>query len=233
MTFTSKINQNNLTCGLLPVNKSVGSTSFFLVKILRKITNVAKIGHAGTLDPFASGVMLLLIGKKYTKKANELIALDKTYSATIKLGSSTDTFDTEGNVTQTSEYIPTDEEIKNVIDKFQNEISQVPPMFSAKKINGKKLYELARQGISIERLPQKVQVKTTLLSYSYPNLNVEITCSKGTYIRSIANDMGIMLKSCAHLSSLTRLRVGSYELKDCIDQQDLKADTIDRFLRQF
>lgn len=220
----------NAISGLLPINKSTGATSFSLVKILRKITNVSKIGHAGTLDPFASGVMLLLIGKSYTTKANELVALDKEYLATITLGSATNTYDIEGTVTNTSDYIPKIAEIQKAIDHFQNEISQIPPMFSAKKVNGKKLYELARKGITVERKPQIVSVETTLISYNYPTLTIQVKCSKGTYIRSIANDIGEMLNTHAHLSALTRLRVGPYSLENCIDQNDLNDLPLEKFI---
>ncbi len=220
----------NPISGLLPINKSIGATSFSLVKILRKITNVSKIGHAGTLDPFASGVMLLLIGKNYTTKASELVALDKEYLATITLGKATDTYDTEGSITNSSDYIPKIAEIENVVDHFQNEISQIPPMFSAKKVNGKKLYELARKGITVERKPQIVTVKTTLISYDYPTLTIQVKCSKGTYIRSIANDLGEMLNTYAHLSSLTRLRIGPYSLDHCIDQEDLRDLPLEKFI---
>jgi len=216
--------------GLLPINKSIGATSFSLVKILRKLTNVSKIGHAGTLDPFASGVMLLLIGKNYTTRADELVVLDKEYFATVSLGTATNTYDTEGNITNSSDYIPKIDEIKDAIDQFQNDISQIPPMFSAKKVNGKKLYELARKGITIERKPQIVNVKTTLISYDYPTLTIQVKCSKGTYIRSIANDLGEMLNTYGHLSSLTRLRVGPYLLEDCIDQKDLNDQSLERFI---
>jgi len=220
----------NTISGLLPVNKSIGSTSFFLVKILRKITNVSKIGHAGTLDPFARGVMLLLIGKNYTTKATDLVALDKEYLATITLGKATDTYDTEGSIINSSDYIPKIDEIENAVGHFQNEISQIPPMFSAKKVNGKKLYELARKGITVERKPQTVTVKTTLISYDYPTLKIQVKCSKGTYIRSIANDLGEMLNTYAHLSSLTRLRIGPYSLEHCIDQKDLSDLPLEKFI---
>jgi tRNA pseudouridine55 synthase len=230
MKFTIKKNLNNSFEGLLPVNKSTGFTSFYLVKILRKITKIKKIGHAGTLDPFASGVMLLLIGKNYTKKANELIGLNKQYLATIKLGIATDTYDLDGKIEKNSDYIPSFNEVEKVINFFQNEITQTPPMYSAKKINGKKLYELARQNITIERPSQLVLVKTKLISYEYPFIKIQVKCSKGTYIRSIAHDMGIMLNTYGHLVSLTREKIGAFTLKDCIDQKDLSFEHIEKFL---
>ncbi|MGD2169337.1 MAG: tRNA pseudouridine(55) synthase TruB [Chlamydiota bacterium] len=212
---------NPPTEGLLLVNKSVGSTSFSVIRKLRKLLNVKKIGHAGTLDPFATGVMIYLIGKNFTKKSAEFMHLDKEYLATIFLGKTTDTYDVDGKVLSESDYVPTLDEVKTVIEKFQGEIEQVPPMFSAKKINGKKLYELARKNIEVERKTEKIHVTTTLVSYNYPNLCINVACSKGTYIRSIAYDMGNLLTCGAYLSALTRTRVGSYLLENCFDEKDI------------
>ena len=208
---------NNSPSGLLLVNKPKGKTSFSLVSAIRKICNVQKVGHAGTLDPFASGVMILLIGKNYTRLSDSFIHQDKEYIGTLHLGVRTNSYDTEGEIISTSDIVPTEEQIIQVLSQFQGEISQTPPMFSAKKVQGKKLYELARKGIEIERKPQTVTVDIQFLSYEYPYLSLKIACSKGTYIRSLAEDIGLSLGCGAHLNSLTRTKSGPYCLADCID----------------
>ncbi len=207
----------NKNTGILLINKVKGKTSFNLVAILRKLLNVQKIGHAGTLDPFATGVMVLLVGKEYTRLSDRFLNQDKEYIATLCLGIRTDSYDCTGITTQTSPLIPSEEQIFEVVSHFQGAITQTPPMFSAKKVKGKKLYELARKGIEIERKEQQVTVETKILHYEYPYLTLHISCSKGTYIRSIAEDIGLMLGSGAHLSDLCRTRSGPFLLADCID----------------
>jgi tRNA pseudouridine55 synthase len=213
--------------GILLVNKPVDKTAFSLVGRLRKILNVKKIGHAGTLDPFATGVMVMLIGRNYTKLSDMFLNEDKEYVAELRLGVTTDTFDTEGQVTSESDYVPSIEEIEGVIAKFQGDIDQVPPMYSAKKVNGKKLYELARQGKTIERKSVKLHVETHLMRYEYPVLSIHVTCSKGTYIRSIADDMGKLLGCGAHLTNLERTRSGRYRVSECFDGEELFSDGVD------
>lgn len=207
--------------GILLVNKAKGKSSFSIVHLLRKITKIKKIGHAGTLDPFATGLMIMLIGKEYTKKANVFVNNDKEYLSKIHLGYTTKSYDPEEKLEFKSDKIPTEEELKKVIDEFQGSIEQIPPMFSAKKINGQKLYNLARKDITIERKPIKINLITKLISYNYPFVELKITCSKGTYIRSIANDLGEKLQTGAYLHTLTRTRCGEYLLKDAIDQNNL------------
>lgn len=209
--------------GILPCNKPTGKTSFSLVAALRKRTQIEKIGHAGTLDPFASGVMILLIGRTFTRQADTFLNQDKEYETTVHLGIETTTYDPEGEILSQNSRIPSLDEIHSALTHFQGTIQQLPPMFSAKKVNGKKLYELARKGIEIERTPATVTLKTELLSYEYPFLNLKISCSKGTYIRSLAHDLGALLKTGAHLSALKRTRSGLYTLSDCIDGQLLFA----------
>lgn len=207
--------------GILLVDKERGRTAFYLVKVLRKITGIQKIGHAGILDSFATGVMVMLIGRPYTKISDTFLNDRKEYTATIRLGIATNTFDCDGEITQTSDQIPTLSEIESVVQEFQGTIDQVPPMFSAKKVRGQKLYLLARKGIEIERNPVKVHVETKILDYTYPELKIKVACSKGTYIRSIASEVGEKLGCCAHLTTLTRTQSGSFLLKDCIDAKSL------------
>lgn len=213
--------------GLLLINKPRGATSFSLVRSIRRRLNVKKVGHAGTLDPFATGVMILLVGRDYTRLSDKLLTQDKEYLAKVHLGVATDSFDCDGTVTSESDLIPTQEAIDEALTHFQGTVEQLPPMFSAKKVDGKKLYELARKGVTIERKPVQVQMKTELISYEYPYLTLKVSCSKGTYIRSIADDLGKHLGCGAHLSELTRTQVGKYHLDQCLDGallDDLNTD---------
>jgi tRNA pseudouridine55 synthase len=207
--------------GILPICKPKLKTSFSLVGVLRKLTQIRTIGHAGTLDPFADGVMVLLIGKRFTQLSNQFLHQNKEYLATVHLGVVTDTYDIEGKITSQSSSIPSLLEIEEVLLKFQGTILQIPPMFSAKKVEGKKLYELARKGITIERQAVPVTLHIELIDYSYPNLTLKVQCSKGTYLRSLAYDIGVELGCGAHLSSLTRTRSGTFTLDHCCDGQRL------------
>ncbi len=209
--------------GILIVNKPKGKTSFSLVYELRKALGVKKIGHAGTLDPFATGVMVMLIGKKYTRLSDQFLTSEKEYLATVHLGIETDTYDCEGQQLFSSSHEPSLEAVKKVIEKFQGEIEQIPPMFSAKKQNGKKLYQIAREGKSVERKACKVTLSTEFIHYCYPKLTLKITCSKGTYIRSIAHDMGSLLQTGAHLTDLTRTRSGIYTLPQSMSGESLRC----------
>lgn len=207
--------------GILLVNKPRGKTAFSLVACLRKVLGVQKIGHAGTLDPFATGVMVMLIGRNYTKLSDSFLECDKEYIARVHLGITTDTYDCEGKIELRSDFMPTLEQIEKALEAFQGEIEQVPPMFSAKKINGQKLYELARKGKTIERKSSLVRLETQKLAYNYPYLDIRVKCSKGTYIRSIAYDLGVKLGCGAHLSFLERTRSGNFLLQDCVDGSTL------------
>ncbi len=215
--------------GILLIDKASGSTSFYLVSLLRRLTRIEKIGHAGTLDPFATGVMVMLVGQDYTRKSNTFLNHDKQYRATLQLGIATDTYDIEGQITFRSTAVPLLSEIEQILASFQGKISQLPPMFSAKKVQGKKLYDLARKGITIERQPVLVEVQIQLTCYQYPMLELEVSCSKGTYIRSLAHDIGQALGCGAHLFELTRIRSGPFLLEQCIPQDALKQTDFDPF----
>lgn len=216
--------------GILLLDKPQGKTSFYLVAVLRKITQIRKIGHAGTLDPLATGLMVMLIGQNYTRKTPEIIGHDKEYETTILLGKATDSYDLDGKVTMTSDYIPSYEEITSCLVSFQGLILQTPPMFSAKKQNGKKLYELARLGKEVERKQIAVTVKTTLLSYTYPYLQLRISCSSGTYIRTLADDLGKMLNCFGSVAALKRIRSGPFHLDDAISLETLHQSNYQEFL---
>lgn len=219
--------------GILLVNKERGSTSFQIVSLLRKRTGIETIGHAGTLDPFATGVMVMMIGREYTRRSEEFLCKDKQYLAELQLGVATDSYDLDGQITSRSDLIPSEQQVLLASRAFQGEILQTPPMFSAKKINGKKLCDLARKGIMVERQPVSVHVKLEIIEYTYPRLTLLIDCSKGTYIRSIAHDLGQALGCGAHLTALCRTRSGTFTLEECIPHAQLKSDDFDytRYLR--
>lgn len=213
--------------GILLIDKPKGNTSFSLIRFLRKRLNIKKIGHAGTLDPFATGVMVFLIGRNFTRLSDRFLNEDKEYVTQVHLGVTTDSFDKDGKITGYSEKLPSLEDIEAAVAKFQGKVMQTPPMFSAKKVNGRKLYELAREGKTIERKPVEVELQTTILNYEYPFLDLKVCCSKGTYIRSIANDLGAMLGCGGHLSQLERVRSGQFTIHDCIRSEQLYDDDFD------
>ncbi|MCH9811340.1 tRNA pseudouridine(55) synthase TruB [bacterium] len=207
--------------GILLINKEPGRTSFSLIPKLRKIFNQKKIGHGGTLDPLATGVMVYLIGKNYTKTADTYLHQDKEYVATIRLGEERDSYDIDGEITHTSDLIPTLEEIVNALPSFNGQIDQIPPMFSAKKVGGKKLYELARKGEEITRKAKRVTLETSIISYEYPQLKIHVRCSSGTYIRSIAHDLGEILGCFGCIEMLMRTRSGQHAIEACFSEKDL------------
>lgn len=211
------MNPLNKPSGILLVNKPKGKTSFNVVSAVRRASGVQKVGHAGTLDPLATGVLVLLVGKDFTRLSDSFLLQDKEYIGTLHLGIRTDSYDAEGQTLETSDVVPSLEAILAALTQFQGAVFQTPPMFSAKKVKGKKLYELARKGIEVERAPQQVTLETNLLHYEYPYLSLRISCSKGTYIRSIAEDLGKILGCGAHLCDLTRTRSGSFPISECMD----------------
>lgn len=202
---------------VLNVYKPSGPTSHDIVDQARKKLNVKKAGHAGTLDPFAEGVLLILTGND-TKKSNELMHQEKEYIAKIKLGFISNTCDRTGLIEICDNAKrPTRGEIEKILEKFKGEIEQIPPMFSAVKIGGKKLYELARKGIEIERKPKKIKIcEIEILDYNYPILEIRIVCSSGAYIRVLADDIGKELKTGGYLESLIRTRIGDFKIEDSI-----------------
>ncbi len=212
------MNKDSLS-GILLVNKESKKPSFSIVKQLRKITQISKIGFSGTLDPLAEGLMIMLIGKDYTRRSDEFTSLEKTYIADICLGIETNTYDLEGTITKKSDVIPSLEEVQEVIKKFQGAQEQIPPMFSAKKVQGQKLYHLARKGLEVVRKPQKVFLDITFLEYVYPHLKLNVRCSSGTYIRSLAFDIGNVLKTGGYLHFLIRKQIGNFHLDNAIEQK--------------
>lgn len=203
--------------GFLLIDKPLGKTSFALVQAARRAFNERCIGHAGTLDPLATGLLILLVGREFTKQSDAFLCQDKAYQTTIKLGSATTTYDAEGEITEESSFIPSRAEVQEVINLFQGTLWQEPPMFSAKKVGGKKLCDLARKGVTIERKPCQVTVRITILDYTYPELTLEISCTKGTYIRSLGHDIGKSLKCFGHLKALRRIKSGSFHIDQASD----------------
>ncbi len=212
--------------GILLVDKPANMSSFSVVAQARRRLGVKKIGHGGTLDPFATGLLVLLVGRNFTKKASEFLQGDKHYLACLKLGVSTDSFDCEGTVVEQSDKVPTEQEVQQVLKQFQGTFDQTPPMFSAKKVGGVRLYELARKGQVVERKAVSVTVEIQLVRYEYPELEIEVRCTKGTYIRSLAEDIGRTLGSYAHLVRLRRLSSGRFSLENSIDFNSLQNPQI-------
>lgn len=212
--------------GFILINKPVGPTSHTIVNKLRRITNLKKIGHAGTLDPFADGLLILAIGRESTKKISQFVKLDKEYVADLLLGATTDTFDNEGKIaTQPCDHKPKEPEILAILHNFIGKQDQIPPMFSAKKVQGQKLYELARKGIEIERQPCPIEIFSIVLNeYTYPHLRITVHCSTGTYIRSLGHDIGQKLGCGAYLNKLSRTKIGKFDIKDSITLEKLNSD---------
>lgn len=217
--------QYNDFSGLILVNKPSGITSFKVVHIIRKKLNVKKVGHCGTLDPLASGLMIVLVGK-YTKMQDKFMKHDKVYYATIKLGIKTDSGDLEGNIISQSAYSHvTKESIIQTCNSFIGKIQQIPPMYSALKVNGKKLYELARKGITIERKPREITIYSIdLIDFKDDKFSIRVKCSSGTYIRTLAEDIGIKLNTNTVLANLVREEIGDYKLSNAINIDDIKEN---------
>lgn len=200
--------------GIILIDKPLKISSFGVIAALRRLTKVQKIGHCGTLDPLATGLLVCLIGKKYTKMSDSFLGANKAYIAEFTLGSSTTTYDAEGQVTNTSSYIPSIDELHEAVSKFQGTTWQVPPQFCAKKVGGIKACDAARNGKSVNLVASEVTMDIQILNYSYPLVSLKVECSKGTYIRSLAYDLGLSLKSFGYMSALRRIQSGSF----CIDQ---------------
>jgi tRNA pseudouridine55 synthase len=206
-----------LNPGIYAFLKPKGVSSYDIIRVLKK-DNKEKIGHAGTLDPQASGVLVVAIGKEFTKKLQNEVKKEKEYIAEIYLGKISETFDEEGEKTiikinKKSKL----EDVKKAIFKFIGKIKQTPPIFSAVKIKGKPLYFYARKGIKINPKEREVEIKNIkIIKYKWPILKIKVLCGPGVYIRSLANDLGKYLKTGGYLKKLIRTRVGDFSLKSCI-----------------
>ncbi len=210
--------------GFLNVYKPKGKTSHDVVAILRRVTKIKQIGHTGTLDPFAEGVLPVCIGK--ATRLIEYLKDDKAYIGIVQLGKSTTTYDIEGDGVKESDKTVTLEEIESALDDFRGEIEQLPPIYSAIKVQGKKLYEYARKGEEVKIEPRRVTVnELKILNYDEQKrcLELYIACSKGTYIRSIANDLGEKLGAYGYLIKLVRVQAGDFRVDDSVKLDELET----------
>ncbi|UGQ47384.1 tRNA pseudouridine(55) synthase TruB [Massilia endophytica] len=213
----------DLVDGVLLLDKPVGLSSNDALIKAKRVFNAKKAGHTGTLDPFATGLLPLCFGEA-TKFSQDLLEADKTYLTTVHLGVRTDTGDTEGQVLETREVNVTEAQIAEVLARFRGPIAQVPPMYSALKRDGKPLYEYAREGIVLEREARQVVIhKLELVSYEAPYLKLEVSCSKGTYIRVLGEDIGAALGCGAHLNALRRIQVGALKAEHMVTLEELTA----------
>lgn len=208
---------NMITDGILLIDKPSEMTSFGVVARVRRVLSEhagkrVKVGHTGTLDPFATGLMIIVVGKE-CKNAGHYSKLDKVYEATIRLGQTSTTGDPEGEITDISDHIPTEDEVTTVLQKFTGEITQRPPIYSAIKVGGERAYKLARAGKPVEIPERQVTVYSLeLVDYTYPELKIRVHVSSGTYIRTLAEDIGKALETGAYCTALRRTRIADWDI---------------------
>jgi tRNA pseudouridine55 synthase len=227
--------------GILLIDKPKGWTSFDVVNYVRRMVATVegkkpkncKVGHTGTLDPLATGLLVVLVGKNYTRRAVELGKVDKTYEVVMKLGQTSTTADDEGEKTAVSDIEPTLEEVTAVLQKFTGDIMQTPPIFSAMKIGGKRAYLLAREGKEVKLEPRPAKIyETTLKKYDYPYVHFRAHVGSGTYIRSLVTDIGEFLQTGAYMSDLRRTQVGDFSLNNAVTVKLLTEETVhDKLMR--
>jgi tRNA pseudouridine55 synthase len=229
MTGTS--GAGDVASGLLLADKGPGVTSFQVVAHLRRVLRVPKVGHGGTLDPMATGVLPILLGSA-TRLTPYVQGQDKEYVTTVRLGVTTDTLDATGRVTAERPVPALDgETIRGVLSRFRGEIDQVPPMFSALHVGGRRLHELARAGVEVAREPRRVRIEALdLLEWAPPRLVLRIVCGKGTYVRSLAADIGEALACGAHVEALSRTRLGPFRLDDAVPWDVIRDGDAGQFL---
>lgn len=225
--------------GLLLVDKPAGWTSFDVVNYVRnavartegKRPKQVKVGHAGTLDPFATGLLVLLIGKDYTRRASEFSKLGKTYEVTMRLGATSSTGDPEGEITSVSTAKPDKRALREALKRFTGRITQTPPAYSAVKVGGRRAYELARAGKKVEIEPRQVTInRLELVSYDYPDVRLTADVSSGTYIRSLAEDIGQALGTGAYTVALRRVSIGDHGVRNAISPKDIDPENLSDLL---
>jgi tRNA pseudouridine55 synthase len=225
--------------GMMLIDKPAGWTSFDAVNYVRKMVAQAegkrpkhtKVGHTGTLDPFATGLLVLLIGKEYTKKAGELAKQDKTYEVTMLLGHTSSTGDPEGKITSVSNAVPTKETLRGALEGFTGVIQQVPPAYSAVKISGQRAYKLARAGKTVAIESRSVTVnRLELTDYQYPEAQLIANVSSGTYIRSLVADIGETLGTGAYTTALRRTEIGDFSVQNAVAPQGLTLEKLKRYV---
>lgn len=218
--------------GLILINKQKGFTSHDVVNVIRKKLNIKKVGHTGTLDPNATGVLPILVGKA-TKISKYLIEHNKTYIATIKLGEKTDTGDSEGRVIETKK-VPKNlekEEIEQALTDFLGKQKQLPPIYSAIKVKGKKLYEYAREGQEVKLEPRDIEIyKIKLLEYKYNKIKIEAECSKGTYMRTLCEDIAKKLETVGYMEELQRTKINEFKIGNSILLDDINIKNVEQKL---
>ena len=216
-------NIKNVVSGVLVVDKPIGLTSHDVVQIIRRGTGIRRAGHTGTLDPRASGVLVILIGPA-VRLSEFVSASDKRYQATVRLGSSTDTYDAEGTVTSSASAEDiTEEQFDTILQQFVGEIEQIPPPYSAVKVKGRRSYEMAREGEEVELAPRIINVYSLeVLEWAPPEAVIDVYCSSGTYVRSLAHDLGQALGTGAYLVGLRRTKSGRFTLRDAVPLRRLQ-----------
>lgn len=215
--------------GFLLIDKPSGITSHDVIDRLRRITFEKRIGHSGTLDPFATGLLIVGVGRESTRQLDGFLKMDKQYRAVLYLGATSSTGDRTGVITmrhpgpdqdpilQTNGFWPSQNDVEVALTKFTGPLQQIPPMYSAKKVGGQKLYELARRGQTIERAPISISISSLdCISYTPPRLTINVHCSSGTYIRTLGEDIGAMLGCGAYVEELIRTSIGPYQLKNAV-----------------
>ncbi len=216
--------------GLLLIDKPAGPTSHDIISQLRRLTGIRRIGHAGTLDPLATGLLLVCIGRP-TRLLEYLLEQPKRYEAAVRLGQSTDTFDAEGHVVAEMPVNAAASDIEQALEQFRGPILQYAPAYSAVKRNGVPLYKLARQGLDVERPSRTVTIyDLQMLSWEKPTVQLDITCSAGTYIRTIADDLGNALGCGGHISALRRTTIGDFSVEQAVSPADLNSDNWSSYL---
>ncbi len=219
--YNNSSKPNDTMSGVLVVDKPVGMTSHEVVQIIRRGTNIRRAGHTGTLDPRASGVLVILIGPA-VRLSEYVSASDKRYQAVIRLGANTDTYDSDGKVTSTNPIEVTEEQFETELKKFIGEITQTPPPYSAIKMQGRPAYEMAREGEEVEMQPRIINVYSLdVLEWAPPEVTVDVHCSSGTYVRSLAFELGEKLGCGAMLTGLRRTKSGRFTLKDAVPLRKL------------
>ncbi|MCI7238039.1 MAG: tRNA pseudouridine(55) synthase TruB [Anaerococcus sp.] len=213
--------------GILIVDKEEGISSARVVSLVRAAFNQKKVGHTGTLDLEASGLLPIVLGKA-TKVSDYMMEKQKTYITKAHFGIKTDTLDRAGEVIGKSDKVISRDDLEAILENYKGEIDQIPPMYSALKVNGKKLYDLAREGKSIERKKRKVRIyDIKVIDFAFPLATIEVTCSKGTYIRTLIDDIGEDLGTLAYVEGLRRIRVGDFLVEDAIRSQEIMATDIE------
>lgn len=211
----------NIQEGIILINKPRGRSSFSMVAQVRRISGIRKVGHAGTLDPEAEGLLIVLVGKEYTKQSDKFLKQDKTYEFDLKLGETSTTGDMEGQKSAVSTNSlasePSKKAVLDVLEGLQGTIEQTPPIYSAIKVDGQRAYKLAAKGQTPDLKPRQITIHSIeLLSYDYPNVSIRADVSSGTYIRSLGETIGEQLGTGAYCTSIVRTRIGKYQLEDAI-----------------